>query len=68
LKSPTFEKKLGIFKTFSYMVQIGSKKYGMMFKFFKFCLFFLAKCGYLYMKAFGEATPNSAPVYFWGCK
>ncbi len=22
----------------------------------------------LYMKAFGEATPDSAPVYFWGCK
>ncbi len=20
------------------------------------------------MKAFGEATPDSAPVYFWGCK
>jgi hypothetical protein len=22
----------------------------------------------LYMKAFGEATLDSAPVYFWGCK
>ncbi len=23
---------------------------------------------YLYMKAFGEATPYSVPMYFWGCK
>ncbi len=31
------------------MVQIGSKKYGMMFKFLKFCLFFVAKCGYIFL-------------------
>lgn len=31
------------------MVQIGSKKYGMMFKFFNFSLFFVAKCGYIFL-------------------
>ncbi len=49
LKSPTFEKILRNFKTFSCMVQIGSQKYAMMFKFFYFYLFVAAKCGYIFL-------------------